>query len=570
MKYFVKWMLLLTVLIMSFSFVLVPVAAAENDEQQDIIEIPLPPVEGEQSPFGVYVNGIPVTETNKKDVLGDVDEDVDTTFARVVFDDKTRELILSGNLVLSSATKMGDAEYGLLSVGKEDVSVRISEGSYVTFGHGVFLRHGDFDAKQATIFFGDNAGSTGSESFVRLQQGNLVMDGCRVECRSTEMISVVSDTVEEGVIPHGIGFIADYITLTNGTRLILTATAREIPLYAVLWADKNIDLVEKSTLLVEDGNSGYFADAFLHAGERARLSETHLNVRGVGCVFDVPTADLFIRDNSEILAGAVWGMIVGGDCVIEGESYIEISSSGGGIAVAGEDATFRSEGDTRLYLKKNETFTPPALARNYSWSGYVNAAFYSNGCAVTFKDVRFTAIDHDFGILCRSGGENLSFTGFFDIVADVAFFAAADSKADVSFGTEVKGDAVLFTIPATQLGELGEYAISFVPRDGVLGVRGGEITSLAEIRDAFYGFASECYIQVEIFPVAAVVVPCVMIVVVTLVIIILYKTGHIVIGRHRKNKEGTDTAAEESSAAENATTATTGEETQNADDSLSD
>ncbi len=542
MKNVFKLTVIALALILMLGMTLPAAAQAAPSEEDPPV---LPAVEGTVSPFGVYVNGIAVTEENKNDIFGDVvEEDSDSKNVaepRAVYYENDRELVLTGNIKLDGATTMGGVKYSLLTTDKdEDIHVSVTEGSTVSFEKGVYIYRGSFSSLLANITFDTPCNvetlNEGSEAFVRVENGYIHMKDSRVECVSTAMISVVAQTLAEGEIPTGVGFVADNIILERGTRLIVDSASRTVPLYAVLWAKEGIEIASNATVYVKSLANECFADAFLRAEKYVRLSDANINVSGVDCTFALPEANLNVRDHSEVVSTAASGIVVGGECTIEGESYIELATGRSGIAVVGEDASFRAENDTRFYLTGTQT---PVSPRSYAWTAYPQAAFYGYGCPVAFKNVKFTANSHTFGILCCSTSDRLSFTGRYDIFAQMAFFALSERKEDVSFGTEIKGDVTLFSIPA-----FGAYASSLTPHEGVLAVRGNTFDTgdLSGALTSFSGYTGECHIQVAVFPVAAIIAPAVLLVVIAVVIIIMYKTGHIFVGRRRTRENGPEEA----------------------------
>ncbi len=537
-----------------------PTAAMSAPTEEE--ETPKEPiVVGEESPYGVYLNGIPVTEDNKEDIFGDViyedkeEKPLAHETPRAVYDDKSRELRLSGNIVLDTFTTLGGIEYAILTTVSENVRVTIEEGSQITFYGGVRVHCGNFRAERATLIFdapeeGFHCGH--SEAFIRVAAGDIVFAGSRIECRSTKMLSVIADEIAEDRLPTGVGFAADDITLDSGARLVLSAARSYAPLHAVMWATEGITIASNSAVdCTGVPNEEYLADAFFRAEQQVRISDANVNIKGVDCAFALPDASLTIRDHSEVLVTALRGMVVGGAFSVEGRSYVELFTSDGGIAVVGDDASFRADSDTRFYMVRNswgDTLRAGESAfalREQVWHTYPQAAFYGFDSPVSFKNSSFTASGYTYGILCRSNGDKLTFTGRYDIVARLAFLSQSEKKEHVNFGTEIKGDAALETI-ASFYG----YITALVPHEGDLAVKEGVIgMNLDAAADIFTGYIGECHIQVKVFPVVAIIAPCVLLMLVTIVIIVLNKTGHVFID-HRKKNTSDDTEPSASDAAE--------------------
>ncbi len=519
--------------------------SAASDPTIESSQAPLPTVQGETSPYGVYVGGVAVTEENKDDIFGDVtigEDGKEIGTARAVYDDKDRELTLSGTVQVTGFSVMDDIRYGLLTTEREDIYVRVKEGSTIGFSHGIFLRSGSLVAKQATLAFGeavDGDVKVGSEAFLRTESGDVHFEDCRVECHFIDMISVFSEAYTEGKIPVGIGFVADDISMKR-TRLVVSATACKTPLYALLWARGGVEITANSTVQAVAEEGVCYADAFVHAEDHVKIVDSNVTVSGVGCAFALPEADMEIRDHSEIVISAGQGMYVGGECLVTGESYVELATSGFCIAVVGEDTSFRADKDTKFHLTSAAVAT---TTRAYPWDTLPAAGFYSDMAEVAFKNAKVT-IHRPLGILCRSYYEKLSFTGRYDIVSEVAFFALSNRKENVSFGTEIKGDATLFSIPA-----FGQYATSLVAPEGVFELSGkpGAMGSLADVKLAFTGYLGECHIDAENFPAALLIAPGILLLAVTVAIIVLYKTGHLVAGHRRKHEDQSETVADTAS-----------------------
>ncbi len=545
MKFVIKSVIVALVLSLAMGVTLITVSA----EAPEATMSPLA-VEGEVSPFGIYVGGIAVTEENRNDIFAGSsiasDSDTGNTAPHAAYyeEDGEGQLRLSGNINLTTYTVMDGVRYAILSTNTlKKIRVIIGERSDVTLSAGVRVERGSFEVWELSTLTFEGDSSSASAAFAEVKHGDMSMDNCHVECTSTDMVSVVDATVTKGVIPAGVGFSADNITIKS-SDLRITSTAREVPLHAVLWAKEDVNIEEMASVHIEGTNRLYVADAFVRAGVILKINDANLDVNGVGCLFDLPKAKLSIKGRNYIYSSSVWGMILGRESKIEGDTNIDMVTGEGGIAVVGTQASFRVGNDTKFYIKHSSVATS-GTSRTNSWDNRVSAALYFEKCRVHMKDTNFTALGHTFGIVSVTGGEKNTFTGEYNIAADVAFFAAAQNKGDISFGSTLKGDAVLVSIPARNtLGGLGNYAIALVPTGGAgLAATGTPMTSVADIPAAFSGYARDCNVSAEAFPLAAVIVPCAFVLVALVAIILFYKTGHLFGWRHHENDKNEDAPA---------------------------
>ncbi len=522
----------------------VGMAVSATDE---VVDTQPPVVEGEGSPFGLYVGGIAVTRDNMTDILEDIpknstDMDGEEVSPRAFYVDGEDEghLYLSGNILLDRATTVNGVGYAVFSSNTEkNIRVTISKRSDITLTHGIEIALGSFEVEEGSTLTFKAVGNTNVSALVNVKSGEIVMEGCHVDCTSTDMIGVVDAEKNMVGVPAGVCYAADRISINN-SELKLLAPSRETPLHAVFWANDAFNIKEDSSVFVMGTSAGCFADVFLHAGKRAEINDANVIVfSSVGCVMDLPEADFSVRDGSLLYSTlSSCGMLLGGESRIE-DSTVNMTTCDGGIVVTGEGASFRTGNGVKITINEsNETFD--VSPREHTWDGYVSAAIYFEKCPVNMRGTNVTTRGYTYGILTITGGEKNTFIGQYNMSAKVAFFATAEKRGDINFGSSVSGDAKLHTISARgTLGALGDYAVALVPTNRIeLAVTGVSIARVDDLHAAFSGYAAACNVESKAFPFGAIIVPCVFILVAVAVIIVLYKTDHIN-GRRKKGTEKT-------------------------------
>ncbi len=536
------------------------------------------------SPFDLYVGGVAVMNVGEEIKTEDPEDTTRVLTAVYQNKDGKQKLILSGHGDLAG----GDTHFSVLYTGEDALSVEIALGSNVTFAQPIELSAGSLSAVGSNVVFKRNVKITdgsinlsesfvdfdsgiwigrgsfsaeknstvnfkgiesGNSAFLRVADGTISFADCTIVVAPGSGISVVDPLINEFQTPAGTCFAAGKITLDSATMTVPYSDRSE-PLHAVLWGSHEVEI--KSGSVVRLNGTGYFSDAFAYAGERLLLSDSGLNVSGVGCILNLPEADLTMTKESEINGNAICGMYLGGDAMINSDSRINILSGRCGIAVVGKAANFHADrSDIHLSNTDTSLVAPAGRTRPWDEGAIVSAAFYAKNSSANFKNCKFTASNYPIGMLVISGSR-FDFTGYLNLSAKkAAFLAIVAEKENVNFGSRISGSATLFTLQVSDaFGDMGKYAVALTPYDGAFKQSANAaIQTPDDVVNAFTGYITNCILTIESFPAVIIIVPCVVLIAATVLVIVLYQSGVIMHGKHKNRTE--DTTAESALPAEN-------------------
>ncbi len=547
-----KWLLSIALTLLLLSGLTVFSFAAEAEDTEDTVTPP-PTVSEGVSEYGLYVNGIAVNETNKDSIL-EVNAVADAPLAHAAYDADSRTLTFSGNVTLNGCTRAdGGIAYSILSVSEDEIEVVVEESTTLTMSYGVYLYRGSFKAQGANLTF--DMPNSGSAAFMQVMEGDITVTNCHVECTSAIGITVFSDTEEE-TKRNGCGFVATRIAIDN-TWMELSSQQAATPMYALFYGIQTVSITGNSTITSDQGS--YLADAFVMAEESVTVSDSLLYIMGVGCVFDLPKAELMVSD-SKILGTVYHGMTLGGESRFKGTTEISLKTVHGGIYVTGKEAAFIA-GNVKIHMFETAiTHDDKGAAyrtRPHVWETIPQAAIYADGTDVSFSGSSVESRGYLYGILYISRGEKFSFTGKLNLAGETAaFMAVTDRESDIGFGSSMTGDAYADTLHAPGVfGELGQYVTSFVPNETKLTLRtSAAVQSPEGVAGAVTGYLKSCNIKAEEFPAAIIIIPCIILIALTVLILVLYQGGYLMAGR-RKKKQGDGTAKDSDKTEETASEA---------------
>ncbi len=523
-------------IVLMFALTILP-SAADSDENGGEEVLP-PTLSCEKSEYDLYVNGKPVTAENADNVLAEALLE-EGQLPTVVYDHDSRTLTVAGTVELTDGTRMNNAaSYSILSLGEEELDVVIDERAEVTLDFGVYIQCGSFSAVPSSklIFSGDTLGSA---AFVQVLDGEISFHDADISCEETLGITYMSEEIVEDKIPDGVGFAAPVINIENA-RLSVASSYRAQPLFAFLYSTESIT-VEGRMTKVRSTDNNYFADVFVYSDSSVSIADGDLSASGVGCIFDLPKANLDIS-GADIEGNTYFGMYLGGKCYVKSGATVSLKTVYGGVAIVGENAPTFEVSDSRFCVSaaKAPSAQPAGegyLFRTHAWDQEIDAAIYAKGARVEFDSSTLDVSGHRFGVLYISQGERFSHTGQLNISADaIAFFATVKDESNVRFGSEIAGNVFVSSVHAPEiLGEYGDYAVALVPNNGSLQVKtASKLNHITDVANVFSGYADDCSLTVREFDVALVVIPCIVLLGLTVLIVALYQGGFIVIGRRKK------------------------------------